>query len=338
MHPNDNRGLVSFLVVMFVSVLLVMITAAFVQIMTGELRQATDNELSKRAFYAAEAGIEESLLDIRNGIENGDVSDVEQNTCEQGEFGDGTTGFSCRLVTFEPNILEGSLNPDTSRQFNLAGVTHDTVRVQWHERERDYPDNGQNDFDIRDNNPPAVNWPSDTPPIMRVEVISYPDESFQNNDVEQRVVFLRPENGTFPGATSQVKLNNINRGEGMRKAFCNRNAANYACKFAITGMDETNADNHVVRIKPFYNATHYAIEALGGGANGNSVPIPGNMAVIDVTGYANDVYRRLQAQIPLESVETSGQDYVLLADEGVCKIMRISKIDKKASNNDGCRP
>lgn len=330
---RDNRGLVSFLVVIFISILLVVITAAFVKIMSRDLRQATDNELSKRAFYAAEAGIEESLLDIRNAIENDNISAAEQKSCDQDTFGDGTTGYSCRLVTFEPNILEGSLNAGSSRQFNLARISHDTIHVQWHEKTKDYPDNGQNNFSIPNNNPPSAAWPNNTPPIMRIEVLSYPRKTFNRNDIEQRVVFLRPRNGSFQ-ATAQ--LSDIQKGEGMRVAYCDRGKERYACSFAITHMNSSNNTNHFVRIKPLYNATHYGVEALSGGVYGNSVPIPGNMAVIDVTGYANDVFRRLQAHIPLENVDTFGQDYVLLADDGLCKVMRVSKIDRKASTNDGC--
>lgn len=337
---RNNQGLVSFLVVMFISVLLVMITAAFVQIMSRELRQATDNELSTRAYYSAEAGIEEGLVEIREAIENDNLDNIEQTSCESKEWGfndHDATGFSCRLISFQPNALEGRLDADTSRQFHFMDVGHDTLRVQWHHQDRgDYTED--TDFaEIPSNpfNPPAAGWTGDLPPIMRVEIVSYPDESFQEEDVTQRVTFLRPSESSL--GTSSVDLADIEPGQNMRTANCDPNAQEYACSFHITGMNEVDEEHHMMRIKPFYNDTHYGIEALSGGQFGGSpVAIPGNVAIIDVTGYANDVFRRLQARVPLESVDAFGQDHVLLGDGGVCKVMRITRIDNRSSTNTGC--
>lgn len=335
MHLQDNRGLVSFLAVMFISVLLMMITASFVQIMSRELRQATDNELSTMAYYAAEAGVEDALRDIRQEIENdGDLTGIASSDCQSNDwdFGQGDTGFSCRLITFAPNTLEGGLGADESRQISFVGAGNTKFRLQWHSRaEGDYSAGADwSEYPDEPNNPEAAGWQGDWPPIMRVEIISYPDEAFEEEDVVQRVVFLRPD-PDLVGGTSR-DLGSISTGE-IRGVSCRSDEGNYACQYEIRGMDQSDV-NHVVRLKPFYNDTNYRIEALDG--LDNPVAMPGNEAVIDVTGYANDVFRRVQARVPLGGVDTFGQDYVLLADEGVCKVMRVSRIEDSASTNDGC--
>lgn len=342
MKNLDNRGLVSFLVVIFITALLTLIVTALVQTMNRELRQATDNELSTRAYYAAEAGIEEGLAEIRQAAEQDDLSGIETgSSCDTGAWNfaenGGETGFACRLINFQPNTLEGQLDADESRQFNFVDTDHDSVLIKWHRRGSDYSDDVDS-FDVPSRNPAAADWPSDTPPIMRVEIVSYPDGGFEDDDITQRVVFLRPTDGSHSGAPNDVELGEIEVGENMRSTVCARGQSGYACEFAVTGMDDPEANNHIVRIRPFYNDTHYGVEALSGGATGNTVEAPANVAIVDVTGYATDVYRRLQTRVPIESVDSFGQDYALIGDEGVCKVVRVSTIDDAASSNIACEP
>lgn len=355
MNLGNQNGMVSFLVVMFISVLLVLITASYARVMTRELRQSTDSELSSKAYYAAESAIEESLLDIRSNLNDPSksLSDLNQDNCDREEYNqfDTPTGYSCRLVSVAPNELTGSLEPDNSRQFNLEGISHNRIKLEWYQHGEDYMDNTGDFPDVPDSNDhpspnytSPTNWPPETPPIMRMEIISYPENGpFETDEIRQKVLFMHPEDSQFKNSTAAY--NPISPGSNSTKDVKCKKAVNngdYACELTITGINVGGGPNnisHVVRIKPFYTGTNYRLTALTGT---NKVEIPGNTIIIDATGYANDVYRRLQARVPLHSVGTFGQDYVLLADEQVCKRMRVSRPpvvpNPEADHNTGCPP
>lgn len=351
MNLQNQNGMVSFLVVMFISVLLVLITASFARVMTRELRQSTDSELSSKAYYAAESAVEDSLLDIRRNLNDPSksLSDLNEDDCNPEEYTqfDSPVGYSCRLVTVEPNELIGELEPDNSRQFNLESMNNNKIKLEWHLQGQDYHNNTSSSFNIPfwNNNPnpnhpnsfAASDWPDETPPIMRLEIISHPENnSFNNNDIKQKVLFMRPQNSSIKN--SSVAYNSISPGSGStRNVRCVRevNNGNYACEITVVGV--SRQDSHIVRIKPFYTGTNYRLKALN---NNNEVGIPNNIIVIDATGYANDVFRRVQARVPLYSVDTFGQDYVLLSDDRICKRMRISRppvvSQPEADTNTGC--
>jgi hypothetical protein len=61
----------------------------------------------------------------------------------------------------------------------------------------------------------------------------------------------------------------------------------------------------------------------GGTGGGTPVDVPDGTATIDVTGKAGDVYRRVVYKIPFNKGAAVGLDYVLFADQNVCKDMTI---------------
>ena len=62
---NNQQGVVSFFTVIFITLLLLILTTAYIRLMVNEQRQATDNDLSSRAFYAAESGVNDAILKIK---------------------------------------------------------------------------------------------------------------------------------------------------------------------------------------------------------------------------------------------------------------------------------
>jgi Tfp pilus assembly protein PilX len=57
---QQERGVVSLFTVMFFTILVTVLTVGFVRIMINERRQSTDEDLTTRAYYAAESGVEDA--------------------------------------------------------------------------------------------------------------------------------------------------------------------------------------------------------------------------------------------------------------------------------------
>ena len=204
---QHERGAVALFVVIFATLLMIVITISFVQLMVKDQRQATASDLSQSAYDSANAGVEDAkrllLLDqaCRNGTQSAAVNCVavakaindgkcntiaayfanpnDEETVVQQNAGDDALQQAYTCVKVYPNTddYEAVLDRDTSTIIPLKGVSDfDTIRISWF-RSTDVSAN---------NSSPTVNfptsgasialpqtsqWDADMPALLRTQLI-----------------------------------------------------------------------------------------------------------------------------------------------------------------------
>jgi hypothetical protein len=86
-----------------------------------------------------------------------------------------------------------------------------------------------------------------------------------------------------------------------------------------------------------YNGAHFKVNLKKGGANGTPVAFNGVQPIVDSTGRANDLFRRVQARIELTS-DMTYPDAVIDLDGDLCKNFTITNDDSGYSNSATCTP
>lgn len=340
---NHENGVVALITSIVVGLLLIVITTSAVALMGNELRQASDFDQSTKAYYAAESGVEDALAHLRNTGDFTDKSTCDPYNADDAEFtnikspsgGDSNVEYTCQIVSTSTNQLTSSqpLGADSRVSFDLTGIdpSFSQFNVAWNLPSAGDPsswsnsdfarfgDNGPTGFpgSGSGNNDAATDWAGKMPAVMEVSVVSYPKSAtFNASSVKQNIVVLRPNSSG---------VNSVNYQQGSAKTpiaiQCNRSNPSYSCQAAITGFDGVNF-NYIVSLQPRYSQASYQVSAVTNG--GSPLNIPGQM-VIDVTAKAGDVFRRVQARIPLTSGTSDDFPYyVLLADEDICKLLEVT--------------
>ena len=332
---QDNQGVISFFTVIFLTTLLIIITTAFIRLMVSEQRQATDNDLSSRAFFAAESGVDDAIADIRDSIKTKgelDPTDLDNPLDSCGSEvvldPDSDISYTCRFISFDVTSLSGHLERGEIVNFDLVGVPDAvSARLKWHIPNEDQEGvnasravfNGQTWPGVGANRP-ASEWTTDNvPALMRLQTVNYPTTGLNSASINNNISFAYPDNSGSPNGSGDVASTS------KRVTACTllaSTSSSYACQFTFLDIDgPTNNANKFLRLQALNNKTSYELQLLDSG--GNPVEVP-DQAVIDVTGKAGNVFRRIRVTVPLNTGNAEDiADYALLVDQRICKNFEV---------------
>ncbi len=119
----------------------------------------------------------------------------------------------------------------------------------------------------------------------------------------------------------------------------NVSAGNYACSMTLDLPSAIGGgrDAAYLRLTAFYAATHFRVTLLTAPTGGTEVPFRGVQPLVDSTGRANDVFRRVQSRVDLYDTSFPYPEGAIDVNGGFCKNFGVS--DSTYSNNDAtCRP
>lgn len=321
MTIRNQKGVVSILTAVFFSILIMTVTVSTLVVQTKELRQSTDTDQSVRAYYAAQSGLERGLQLVKENGGNfrgencGAVKDPRITLPDLGL----NSGLEITCIKISDANVGGSntLNQEQATQFDLSAHARvDEAIFRWGESL-----SGSESWGAAKAQPTAATW--NLPALIEMTVYSFPVASsgIKPSDIEARTILLKPHNT----GTNSVNIGPAASGQDLQVIKCT-NGTTYACSVSITGFPTTIGVNkparHVVRFRPRYAGTTYAISFKGGGLDLSSAT---GGVQIDVTARAGDVFRRLIAVSegygqPLQY----GLDYAILSQRSVCKDMTVN--------------
>jgi len=335
MIKAKDQGAVALITTMIISILLLITTSGMVALTLKSLRGSTDGAQSTKAYYAAEGGLEEALLKLRNG----DISDScpGANAADSAQNG----AVTCTKITSNPNQVQGTIAEGETKQIDLSGVSGlQTVVVEWTVPEGVVYDAakipkyidpaGNNNFPTK-----GDDWPTSAAAVIEAGIVDYPDGQIGINEVNFYQATLTPKSSSaghtsnsIPGNGSGALANlyTYNDNNVLQKpsvVTCDKPAP-YQCKAAAVGLQSKPNNKRILRLKARYNGASYRVSVLGAG--NAQLTIPGAVYTIDVTARAGDTFRRIQTSIPIGAPTPStvqGLDYVLYSDTDICKSFEI---------------
>ena len=347
-QQDREAGVVSLFTVIFFTILVTVLTVGFVRIMVNERRQSTDEDLTSRAYYAAESGVEDARRALQQYYPNpADRTKLNATSCDAPVGYNKTistspsVGYSCMLMDLNPPDIQATLPSDgTSMQWALRSqndVSFNKIRISWHSL-TDQVDGTPVALRNTNNNPTYGNWKSGSTPypgMLRLQFFGYPRTgTFGRTQLENlnRVTFLNPTslggNGDFPINT----LDDGNAGTAKNapeNVLCTPSDVTrfdgYACQATLvlgpTGVDPTT--NYMfLRAKSLYdqNGTKVKIELLNGS---NVVNTQESQVIVDVTGRAGDVFRRVQSRVSLTSTSLA-PEFAIESGDDICKRFELT--------------
>lgn len=339
--PNTNRskqaGIVSIMVTLVIMLVISLIVISFARMSRREQRQALDRQLSTQAFYAAESGVNAAAHALRN---EGYSSD--RNTCSGPTSPTNLTidnsltldsnsqvGVSCLLINRAPTILEYE-NVATESQvvpINSTGSAISQITIRWRDKD------GRNNLSgcsASANFPPAGSWSNCDVGVLRVDLVptagNFSRDSLLNNTF---TAFLYPSSSGGSSAMTFVSASGLNNQGVVTRTTCSGTPA--TCEMRITGPG-LGGSNYYMRLRTLYGYSTVNLTAQD--ASNNNLQLVGAQAIVDATGKASDVLRRIQVRVPLLPTQNV-PDFATQSSGSLCKRYMVLPNDILLGSGDG---
>lgn len=332
---RQNRGFVSILVTMILMVVTSLIVLSFAFLARQNQTRNLNQQLSTQAFYAAESGINDAVakLQATPGYSNPNDCSQTKNLAGNQIIGDPSlnVSYTCVLVNQSPtNLKYDSIGTESSTvvhvHVNDSGNDPGSFLLQISWQDAGQAPSASSfviDWGMRYYLPqtkvtgPLVDWANHTG-ILRTTVIPTSKGLDQNSLLDNsRNFFLYPY--ATPGDFGTASMSNADGSfaKGDCSASHNTTAYPLACNVQISGV----GNDFYVRLKSIYRSSAVTMQVLDSSSL-QPQNISGAQAVIDATGKAQNVLRRVQVRLPLTPAYYY-PEFALETSDSICKRMSV---------------
>ena len=348
---RDESGLASIVIAILIIIVLSTMVLGFLQIIRRESRRSLDRQLSTQAYYAAESGVNDAVKAIQQQDFTGNKSNCDPLVSNPtnpaaisgmtNQLSGNDVKYSCLLINQTPGDLEYSnVTTNHAKAFPVysGGSIISTLAFGWENNKVDvgtavyrfFAPSGDKDFLS------AFNW-SSTTGILRVDILPFTSSTMTRDAAitATHSYFLYP---SIPGAAA-ISYTTDASGT-IRGGNCKivGGLTSRQCNVTVMGLPATT-QKVFVRILALYNPIDVTVKAYGVSAPTlltPSLPLDGAQTVVDSTGKAADVYRRIQVRVPPADVYIP--DYALASMDTLCKKFFVNPTSVYAVADGGVDP
>lgn len=269
--------------------------------------------------------------------------------------GDIQQNYTCLNVKLNSPDYVDSSSAYNSQVFPLKGVSNfDQIVVSWHLLSEVVGADGDGRPSALPPNVPVPLLPPQTgvnswstlgyPAYLRVQLLGHPSSgNFNRSDLDarSRSVFLAPISGGTAtvinlGTADSAHQFNSTKSSPNSSVACSNNFlayGSYLCTSTLqlpAGITSATSSLYL-RVTPVYGSTHFRVQ-LRDSSSGAAVDMSEVQPLIDATGRAQDVFRRIQVRVRLNPM-TDFPEFAAETTDNICKNMRVSNAANSADNN-----
>ncbi len=317
---SNEQGIVSIMVTIILMMVISLIVISFARTSRREQRDSLDRQLSTNAFYAAESGVNAARkaisLDPTRLLSTQYISECTgpgsfseavgaSLPVPSSNIGSNSSNASYTCLFVDPTVSSIERSPD-SRPFNVTlkkagGGALGGATISW--------DAGSgstfNGCPAMNTNPPTqTNCDAG---VLRVEI----------TDLASRFVYFVYPDGSPAAAVDSFAYGDTNK---SHRTKCGVAGAPQQCQFTLTGL---GVGPYYAHISSAYKPFELTIRPTG-----PNTEFEGAQVLIDSTGKAADVQRRIQVRYNPSDI--GGPSYALQAGAAICK--QFSLDDSKVTD------
>jgi Tfp pilus assembly protein PilX len=319
----NQRGMVSIMTTMILMIVISLIVLGFAQQARRNQRSTLDRQLSTQAFYAAESGVNDAAEIIKTatlsaiskktscsdkGTANIYSSLVDSNTIDSAH----NVSYSCVLIDPAPTELDydsvsttGTIVP----LFSGTGGNFSSINLEWKSKTGSGSPTTGCPAGYTSSSvvfAPTTTWTCGYG-VMRIDLVPASGNNTTGGyQTAARTVFA------VPVASGTATYNFGSGGNRVIGVTC----TNTSCKLTVNGL---SSNQYYMRLISIYQDSSMSVTSTLG--------LKGAQVKIDATGKAQDVLRRIQVRLPLNTGGSQNQlpDNALQSTDSICK--RFSAMD-----------
>ncbi len=310
----NEKGFASIVIALILIIILALFTIGFAQLARREQQTALDKQKATQANYAAESGINDAYKDIMSGaINDANTSGAYANKCLTGATASSGTkslpagaltakqninnntgvGYTCLLVQLNTDTLQfNNVLPNSGR--HMLFTTKDPLNnltISWGSA------TGRTTFapnldPANPTLPPIGNW--SYPPVVEFSLTPIPPDLSTKPDPNG---YLRDNTFTFyaypsSGGSNSVNFDPANQGQVV-SGDCS-GSGSYPCSVNLNNL---GGNQFVLHFTDYYDSSNILMCANTATCPGSGGTTFSGEPVIDVTGKARDVLKRLRVRV-----------------------------------------
>ncbi len=321
---SNQEGMVAIFSVLIIMAVLTLVTISFSNITRQAQKRTLDEHLNTQAFYAAESGINVASKLIGERGYSGKKESCTSNELPGFTYDIDTTrniGISCLLINASaPDLEYGSVpvmginEPITTVVASASGHPVSSLRFEWDSSVSRDPIGNRSNADFLD----AAAWGSNVG-MLKVDLVPVNIAPSQRDALinSSFTFFLYPTTSSS-GRTVMTATPGL-PGQGVTMVTRCNGSGEYRCVGQVNLSPASSG--YYLRMQSYYNPVRVRATALDG--SGNTIDLRDGQIIIDVTGRANDVYRRVQVRLPAKSdaaYRTGFHDvFAIFSGSSICK-------------------
>jgi Tfp pilus assembly protein PilX len=340
---KQQDGFVSIIVAMIIMIFVTLIALGFAFLARQNQRENENRILSTQAFYAAESAVNDTVALLKTGS-----APAQKTTCDTGA--NSTIGssnadvkYTCILYNTEPTTLEyPDIEAGQEQIIKLKtsdGSNLSTVTISWQAKDGNstfVPATSSNHYLPQASYTDATGYNLATATGMLRATLIPIYSTITRNDLSTKAqtLFLYPKAGSG-GTANQAFLNvgslavppqaDAAQGvfvDGRCNSTVNTSPLRF-CNVTITGLSASaGANTFYLRLRALYKASSVTIAATN--VSNATARLTGEQAIIDATGKADDVVRRIQVRVPLDASTIADRPpYAIESVDSICKRMQV---------------
>lgn len=329
------KGVTSLLLVIAISIALATMVAGITALSIREIRQASNTDLSNRAFQTAESAVRvvENQLQQNPDFKVTDCNDPRRQSLFGTVFTEGEQ-VTCLKVENQFANYEASLKKDDAVQVTIDDPTSSLANLElsWAKGGTLTQYGYTGPF-----YPPQDGYANAAG--VELTLAYWPKTAtngYNSSSIQSRTVFVMPG---AAGGTTNTGPPGFPPNATSYSSSCNSSvsASDYACKVNLTALLPASPTTYyyAIRIKPRYADTSFKLVARDGSSPAKDILVKSNKAQIDVTAKVGDLYRRVKANVVIRpsvvpnmfdsvlysSVDTSEDNVV----KDICKDIKVKR-------------
>ncbi len=243
--------------------------------------------------------------------------------------------YTCLTINSKPEEVKKVLVPGKSTIIPLSMDALSDINITWSVITGDYGTQSVAPLNFT----PASDWTDVSgkprPPVLRAQIIPYTPGSIDLNTSESEsdtFFFVSTTNGPPPAPTpTTISRNADNRqvagsvrigADPIAYTVCSTpSGQGYSCSVKITDFNASPGEHYYLRLSLIYGDSAADIKVTGTNV-GTAVTFDGTQYVIDSTGRANDVFRRVRSYVS-PAVYAVFPEYAVESSGPICKNIQV---------------
>lgn len=334
----NSRGIISIVSIILVTLIITVITLSLASLTRRGLRQSIDEQLSSQALYAAESGINDALKKIKDTVSplTSNVDSCDQTGTDPGLVFNSpvlssNVKYTCVLVDQTPGSIVTDVSTSGVKSYIVEGTSGaiNSLAFDWKSADpsatQSFPGCSSATTGCYLS---SSGWGSRIG-LLRARLIPYVASGLTRANMSN-VIDIVAYPGSVGGWSSSMTASSAVR-QGNLAGSC----ASNVCSVTISGLNggnDTNPGKYYLQLYSYYKDINVTVTG-----NAGATTFKGAQAVIDATGSASDIVRRVKVTIPL-STSTDFSPFTLNIGNNLCKRFTVngSGINDKGSTDATC--